>query len=253
MRSNVGDRVSQKSLRDEADRLATQWVEDLRSPLEHKFKLSSDVISDMSEQMKRLHVLSRPNNRKSSYEEALGNALKNFKNRFVLPIQQTAIEVETIFDLRKLIEELSDAEDSEYLQEAIDCANAGYRRASVVMGWCAVIDRIQKRIQSLGFAKFNAASRSVKNQSSGKYKRWNKEFSVTSLADLQEIFDRDLIVVVENMGLLDGNQAERLNDVDLRWRNQSVHPTSPPIEDPHLVAFFTDIVRMVLANPSFDT
>jgi hypothetical protein len=46
------------------------------------------------------------------------------KNRLVLPIQQTAIEVETIFDLRKPVEELSDAEDSEYLQEKIDCANA---------------------------------------------------------------------------------------------------------------------------------
>jgi len=252
VRRQPRDRVSHQSDRDEADRLATYWVEELRSPLEHKFMLATEVIADMSELMKRLHVLSRPNNRKSSYEDVLKKALSNFKNRFVLPIQQATFEVESLFDLRKLVTQLSDAEDSEYLQEAVDCANAGFRRAAVVLGWCAVVDRMQRKIQSLGFASFNAASVGLKNQSTGKYKRWNKNFSISSLSDLQEVFDRDLVIVIEAMGLLDGNEAERLYDVDLRWRNQSAHPGSSPIEDPHVVAFFTDIVRIVLASPTFD-
>ena len=246
-----GERVNQAALRESAERIANRWVEDLRSPLEHKFKLPADVIEDMAGYMKQLHVLSRPNNRKSSYVKTLSAGLKGFKNRFVLPIQQMAPEVKSVFDLTKLVAGLTDQDVSEYLQEAIACANSGYRRAAVVMGWCAAIDQIHKKIQSLGFAFFNSASQALKAQTSGKHKRWTKEFSVTTLGELQGVFDSDLIVVLEGMSLIDGNQAQRLQTA-FQYRNHSAHPGEAPIEDAHLVAFFTDIAMIVLLNPTFD-
>jgi hypothetical protein len=246
-----GDRVGKQQLRAEAEALATRWVEELRSPLEHNFHLAPEVIEQTSQSMKHLHVLSRPNNRKTSYLEALDAILDKFKDKLVLPIQQTSSTVENVFDLQKLVAGLSSPDESEYLKEAIDCANAHFRRASVVLGWCAAIAHIQRRIQVLGFGTFNAASTAVKNQPSGKHKRWNKEFNVTTLGELQAVFDNDLITVCEGMGLLDSNQADRLTDVDFQYRNHSAHPGEAPIEDAHLVAFFTDINGIILTNPKF--
>ena len=154
----------------------------------------------------------------------LDSVLDHFKDKFVLPIQQTSSTVESKFDLQKLVEGLSNADESDYLKEAIDCANAGFHRASIVVGWCAAIDRIQKRVQALGFAAFNSASTTLKNQTTGRHKRWNKEFSITTLGELQTVFDNDLITVCEGMNLLDSNQADRLTDVDFQYRNHSAHP-----------------------------
>ena len=244
------ERVSRKSLRDQADALATLWVEDLRSPLEHQFGLPEDLIKQTSANMKQLHRLSRPNNLKSSYLKVLNSVLRGYQDRFVLPIKQTATTIESIFDLQKLIAGLSDAEESDYLREAIDCANAGFHKASIVLGWCAAVDRMQKKITATGFDKFNAASNAMKSQASGKFKKWNKVFVVTTLGELQQIFDSDLVHVLEGMSLLDGNQAQRL-ETCFQYRNNSAHPGQAPIGETHLITFFTDVTEIVLSNPTF--
>jgi len=64
------------------------------------------------------------------------------------------------------------------------------------------------------------------------------------------VFDTDLLVVLEGMGLLDGNQAERLRTC-FQYRNHSAHPGEAPIDDPHLIAFFSDIAAIVLQNQQF--
>jgi hypothetical protein len=247
----TGTTVGRQQQRKDAEELATRWVEDLRSPLEHKFSISKETIAETSESLKRLHVLSRPNNLKSSYLTVLDSVLDHFKDKFVLPIQQMSTTVESKFDLQKLVSGLSNPDESEYLKEAIDSANAGFHRAAIVLGWCAVIDRVQKKIQGLGFAKFNSSSIALKAQTSGRHKRWNKEFNITTLGELQTVFDTDLITVCEGMGLLDSNQADRLIDVDFQYRNHSAHPGEAPIEDPHVVAFFTDINSIILTNTKF--
>ena len=171
-------RISRIAIRNSADEIATMWVEELRSPLEHKFGLPKDVVESMASDMKQLHVLSRPNNLKTSYVKVINSALRRFDDTFVLPLKLAATEVETIFDLDKLVPGLPDPDESDYLREAIECAAAGHKRAAIVLGWCAAIDKIQKKLVLIGLEKFNAASASVKAQTSGKFKNWNKQFDV---------------------------------------------------------------------------
>lgn len=231
------DTVNKKKLREEADRLANYWVEELRSPLEHKFRLEKELIQSTSEHIKRLHVLSRPSNLKTSYITCINSILSKYDDKFILPIKQSTQVLETKFDLKKLIPGLTDPDESDYLKEAIDCANAGYHRASVVMGWCAAISRIQAKIVSIGLESFNNASTTVKNKTTGKFKRWNKEFNCTTVGELQTVFDTDLIIILEGgLGLIDGNQAQRL-ETCFQYRNHSGHPGQAPIEEPHLVVF----------------
>lgn len=244
----AGPRIGKASIRRSAEQLATQWVEEIRSPLEHKFGIGSDTIREYSDNMKRLHVVSRPNNRKSSYLDVVGSALKQFDDRLILPIQQSHFVEEGKFSLSALVPGLTDQEETEYLTEAIEAANAGFFRAAIVLGWCAAVDKLQRKILALGLTAFNAASTTIKAQTAGKFKRWNKEFNLTTLSELQTVFDTDLIVVLEGMQLIDGNQAARL-EVCFQYRNHSAHPGEAPIGQPHLVAFFTDIAEIILNNP----
>ncbi len=244
--------ISKVGIRNHADSIATMWVEELRSPLEHKAKLPGILIDETAEAMKRLHVLSRPNNLKKSYLSLINNVLKGFDDNFILPIKQSAAHVETIFDLQKFIPGLTDINESEYLKEAIECAESGHRRAAIVLGWCALIDKIQKKIIRMGLDDFNAASLKLKAQNSGKFKNWNKSFSISTLSELQTVFDTDLIVVLEGMELIDGNEAERLRTC-FQYRNHSAHPSGAPIADPNLVAFFSDINLIILQNKKFNS
>lgn len=242
--------VSRINLRNDAEAIASQWVEELRSPLEHKYKIEKKVIEATSEQMKKLHVLSRPNNLKSSYTRCLNLILKNYDDNFILPLQQEGGDVNDIPQLRQLIPNTDEVELSEYLTEAIECAESGHYKASIVMGWCAAIDKMQKKVLALGFNAFNSGSRKVKGQSSGKFKRWNKEFNISTLSELQTVFDTDLIVVLEGMELLDGNQSQRLESC-FQYRNHSAHPGEAPIEPAHVISFFTDIAKIVILNQEF--
>ena len=176
--------------------------------------------------------------------------MTKFDDKFVLPIKQTSLTIESIFDLQKIIPTLSSPIESDYLQEAVNCANAGYTRAAIVLGWCAAIDKIQKKIMNIGLDKFNKTSQELKAQTTGRFKNWNKGVSANKFSELQAIFDTDLIIVLEGMELLDGNRADRLR-VCFQYRNQSAHPGDAPIEEPHLVAFFTDINSIILQSPNF--
>ena len=135
------------------------------------------------------------------------------------------------------------------MQEAVECAAAGHSRAAIVMGWCCAVDRVQRKLMSLGLSKFNAASKKLKDKTTGKFKRWKKVFSISNLSELQTVFDKDLIVILEGMGLVDGNQAQRL-DTCFQYRNHSAHPGDAPIAEAHVVTFFTDINSIILQNPT---
>jgi hypothetical protein len=244
--------VGRLALRNAAEAIASKWVEDYRSPLEHKFKIDKKTINETSEQMKKLHVLSRPNNLKKSYLNCLNKILKDYDNKFILPLQQTGGNIKAVPDLRKLLSGLDKLEESEYLREAIECAESGFYKAAVIMGWCAAVDRMQRKILALGFDAFNSTSQKIKSQKTGKFKRWNKQFNIATLSELQTVFDTDLIVILEGMELLDGNQAQRL-ETCFQYRNHSAHPGEAPIEAAHVISFFTDISKIILQNPDFSS
>jgi hypothetical protein len=46
----------------------------------------------------------------------------------------------------------------DYLSEAIQCARTGNRRAAIVLGWCAAVNRLHLYVQREGFEKLNQAS-----------------------------------------------------------------------------------------------
>ena len=240
--------INQKKLQERAHTLATQWIEKLRSPLEHKFNLPSEVINDMAEQMKQLYRLSLSPNRRKSYMTALNLSLRNFNNHFMVPVKEFSLDMATVFDIRSMFPNMSDPNESEYMQEAIGCAESDYLRAAVVLGWCAVIYRIQSYFHRKGLDHLNRLSGDLKNKKGGKFKLRSRNLDVTTESELQAFVDADLITLIEGDNLIDSNQA-----TTLRWcldmRNQSAHPGKASLTKDRLKGFFDDIREIIFENP----
>ena len=168
-----------------------------------------------------------------------------------MPLQTAAPPSKDASTFDELFASLGDADvDDAYLKEAVDCARAGFIRAAAVMGWCAAIARIHKAVEKIGFQKFNVASASMASQTQGRFKRFNKAQSVTSISELQLVFDTDILWILEGMDVIDSNQHTRLRSCfDLR--NHSAHPGEAPVTPYNLLSFFSDIIEIVLKNAKF--
>jgi hypothetical protein len=149
-----------------------------------------------------------------------------------------------------MLTDFSSVEEDEYFKEATKCANANLLRASAVMGWCACIDRIHKKIEELGYDKFNSTSQAMATQNSGRFKRFSSAQRVTSMSELREVFDSNILWILEGMKLIDNNQHTRLRSC-FELRCQSSHPGDAPMTEYNLLSFFSDINEIVFKNPKF--
>ena len=70
-------------------------------------------------------------------------------------------------------------------------------RGSAVLGWSAAIDRVHRVIEKTGFATFNAASKTMAAATTGRFKRFSKAANITSIGELREYFDGDILWVLE--------------------------------------------------------
>jgi len=112
------------------------------------------------------------------------------------------------------------------------------------------MDRIHKVIEQKGFDKFNKVSEVMKTQTKGRFKNFNKTFNVQSINDLQMIFDSDILWILEGMEMIDSNQKTRLSSC-FELRCHSGHPGDAPITKYNVLSCFSDIIEIILANPTF--
>jgi hypothetical protein len=71
-------------------------------------------------------------------------------------------------------------------------------RASMVLVWCAAVNRMQTTVAKLGLEEFNKKSEEMKKICEGRLKRFKKSFNIHSLSELRVlVFDTDLLWVLE--------------------------------------------------------
>ena len=90
----------------------------------------------------------------------------------------------------------------------------------------------------------------MKNQTEGRFKKFNKSQNVSSLSDLRTVFDSELLWIIEGMELIDINQHTRLSSC-FDMRCHSGHPGEAPITKFNTVSFFSDIFEIVIVNEKF--
>jgi hypothetical protein len=180
----------------------------------------------------------------------LKEILKGLHDDLILPIQKEPKLAKEISLLEKMVEGLPSVEENAYMKEASSCAARGFLRAAAALGWCAAIDRIHRAIEKIGFAKFNTVSQQMAAATSGRFKRFSSPQNVGSISELREVFDTNILWILEGMQLIDNNEHTRLRSCfDLRC--QSGHPGDAPVTEYNLLSFFSDVSEIVLKNPKF--
>jgi hypothetical protein len=242
--------IAKKHLREKAEQLGSQWCTSLSGELSQSGAIPSEVLERYTEYCSRLIVLSSPNNLKTSYIETLDGLIKPFRSELILPLQRAPSVSGSLALLHRILGTLPDPQENDYLKEACSCAQRGFFRAGVVLGWCATMDRIQRRIEQLGFGKFNVASVQMAGQQKGRFKRFSSPQNVNSLSELREVFDAVVLWVIEGMGMIDSNQHTRLSSC-FEMRCQCAHPGDATVTEFNLMSFFSDINQIIFQNPMF--
>jgi hypothetical protein len=168
----------------------------------------------------------------------------------ILPIQKEPKLQKEVSALVTMLAGMPDAEEDAYLKEAAACASASLFRGASVLGWCATIDRIHRVVEKIGFNKFNTVSQQMAAAQSGRFKRFNKPQNISSIGELREVFDTEVLWILEGMQMIDSNQHTRLRSCfDLRC--QCAHPGDAPVTEYNLLSFFSDMNAIILRNPKF--
>jgi hypothetical protein len=250
IKAETTDQIAKKALRSRAEAVGSRWFNEVAPLLTSAAGYEVDVVEKYSKASAHLIKLSAPNNLRTSYLKALDVLSKGFRDELILPAQQGAGSAASASQFDAFFGSLPDAEEEKYLSEAVACAKAGYLKAAVVLGWCAAIDRIHRRIEKEGFAAFNVASANLASQTKGRFKKFNQTQNVNSLSELRTVFDTTVLWVIEGMGWIDSNQHTRLRSC-FDMRNHGAHPGEAPITEFNLLSFFSDIDLIVLSNPKF--
>jgi len=146
---------------------------------------------------------------------------------------------EILTDWDNILKEVSENE-REYLEEAMKCANHKCYRASIVLAWCATIDRIERVIVRRGLDKFNE-----------KFQRRFKRSGPRNLTELRlNVGDSEKLWVLMDMGLL---TQEEENDLYacFKTRNNCAHPGERKISLKKLNSFYDDIRTIIFENDKF--
>jgi hypothetical protein len=242
--------VAKAELKHRAEELAEEWFADISPELAKFTVLSTATVAFYSACFFKLLKLTKSNNRKTGYVEALLSVTKTFHDDLLLPVQVRPKLAEEVSLLAKLFENMPNPGEDAYLKEAIACATHQLFRGSAVLGWSAAIDRVHRIIEKTGFATFNAASKTMATATTGRFKRFSKAANITSIGELREYFDGDILWVLEGMALLESNQNTRLRAC-YEMRCQCSHPGEAPITEYNLLSFFSDIDQIIFKNPKF--
>lgn len=248
LKAEAGKTVSKSAIRTEAKALGVEWHKEFAPKLKHS--LTPESLQNYNTQFTRLIKISAPSNLVSSYLSTIELIIKPFNDDLLIPSQQGALGTTLTSSFDAFFATLSNADESDYLAEAVSCAKHGHFRAAVVLGWSAAIDRIQRVLDHKGLDKFNSMASQMAMATTGRYKRFKKIDPVTSIAELQEIFDRPLLWVIEGMGMIDTNEHTRLGSC-FDMRCHGAHPGNAPITSYNLMSFFSDLDQIVFMNPKF--
>ena len=240
--------TAKKEIQEPAKGIAIIWFENVKSNLIN-LGFNETNLEKYNVDFDRLLRLSVSNSRITSYNECIDNLISFLTKELIIDVTKLDVKIKQLFQLDKILENVN-PDESEYLREAVECAHNKHFRASIVLGWSAAIWRLQKTIEKLGFEEFSKKSIEMKNKTTGRYKWFKKSVDVTNMAEIQTVFDTQLLWIIEYWGLIDSNEHDRL-EICFTMRNNSAHPGEAPISPENLLSFYSDLKNIVFDNPKF--
>jgi hypothetical protein len=135
--------------------------------------------------------------------------------------------------LRGLAHRVSDEAGREYVDEAIECLEAGARRAAVVFLWSGAVATIREAVWGQGVQAIETALQH--HNPKARFKKKN---------DFDHVKDADLLQVAQDLSLYDKSQKRHLGDA-LALRNDCGHPVKYKPGQRKVESFIEDVVGIV--------
>lgn len=248
--------LTNKKIKEDINNLSARWFSEYVKKL-NELHVEDTVVEKYSKAFRELLKLSTSNSRRSSYIKNMEIIRRNFNEEIIIFLQTNNLHDDDVLatsglskEALGLLDSITDKEENEYLCEALGCWSNEYYKAAVVLMWCATIDRIHRVIEQVGFEKFNRTSEYMRNQTTGRFKRFNKNQNVHSISELRMVFDSDILAILEGMEMIDVNQKTRLVSC-FEMRCHSGHPGEAPITKYNVLSCFSDVVEIIFTNPKF--
>ncbi len=215
--------VNRKDIVESAQRTSRSWFESVETAVARS-GVPAEIVAKYHSMFNSLLGLTFKHPAPSTYVKIIDELLEGFKQDLLAPVMKSSGPIVGFAQLDKVLENVTNDPEKDYLTEAVSCAQRGYLRASTVMGWNAAVHRMHRVVEKNGFDTFNKKTDEMKKITEGRYKRFNKSFNVHSISELRStVFDTDLLWVLEYWGLIDGNQHERLQTC-FTMRSNCAHP-----------------------------
>ena len=154
--------------------------------------------------------------------------------------EETTLLREVSQSLYESLKQIPDLDERGYIQEALTCLDPRLKayRASILMGWAGAVYHLRKQVEKVGFDKF---CQTFERLSLGKVKK------VNTIDDLEYYQEKDFLLVIEKMGIID--KAIRIQlETCLDLRNACGHPTQVSPQIHKVKSFFEDIIQYALSR-----
>lgn len=151
--------VSKKQLMQDTEIIAKSWFETVE-PYAENYGIKEIIGSKYHNLFEILLELSLKTSRKVTYQKTIYSICVDFKEELTVAALKSAEKV-NYSNLPDILENATQ-EEKEYLIEALGCAEKGFLRASMVLVWCAVINRMHKTVEKLGIVEFSKKSQEMK-------------------------------------------------------------------------------------------
>lgn len=173
--------------------------------------------------------------------------LREFQEAYRLPVTDIARQAPAQA-LHSLRDATRNAPESyrPYLDEAVDCYEAGAYRGAVLMVWAATIEHIYSVIEGhrQGFKLLEADN----------FKRYEKASfyrKIKKKSDLLYVNDGNLLLICEDAGVFNKNARSILDDA-LKTRNRCGHPTGYVVGREEVVVFIERLINNIISGAMID-
>lgn len=139
--------------------------------------------------------------------------------------------------LRQYLPQISDSQTKSFVEEAIECFEAGYLRAAVVLSWVGAIALLQNYIVANRLADFNTEA----------LRRDAKWRNAKTTDDLSRLKESDLLHILESLSVIGKNVKQELEGA-LKLRNSCGHPNSLKIGESRVASHIEILVLNVYSQ-----
>lgn len=126
--------VTNKNEKESFNNLASDWYNNLSNAL-NSYGISEETIKHYNSLFEKIITLSLKNSRRSSYIKQLDTINKGFAADIIVPLQTQNNILDNEFgqDVIDVLNKISDADENEYLKEALGCWKNNYLKGATVL------------------------------------------------------------------------------------------------------------------------